>query len=258
MERILLRVSPATAFLLALSVMVHAQQVASKDLVRETVTNKEATAAENPQEAEQTSGCSKMGVGFADGVTLAEDHRPRKLKVELVEISTKKLTIGSEIIATAKLQNMGAKQVQVPWSTDFQTTMTGQDPDNRSWEFAEFRMSIRDKKNPQYYDQLVTTSQPLYGSWFDPESQLTIAPGKWITVRISFKVAVARPQFEELNVGKNTLAMEWFQTHRSRVVKNCGVTLGYFPYDDQVESLNRREIAKVKIESPDETKKPSQ
>ena len=237
--------------------MVHAQQVASKDLLRSPAAATATIPAQTPEELDHPNGCSKMGVGFADGVTLDEDRKPRKLRVGLVEISTSKLPIGSEVIATAKLQNIDIKSVQIPWSTDFRTTMDGQDPDSRSWEFAEFRMSIRDKQNPQYYDRLVTTSQPLYASKFVPGSYLTIEPGQWITVRISFRIVVQRPEFEELTVGTNTLAMEWFQTIRTRRVKDCGVTLGYFPYDDPFRSVNRSEVAQVQIEGPGETTKPA-
>jgi hypothetical protein len=136
--------------------------------------------------------------------------------------------------------------------------MDGQDPDNRSWEFGEFRMSIRDKQNTHYYDRLVTTSQPLYASQFVPGSNLTLKPGEWITARISFRIEVQNPTFEEVNVGTAALAMEWFQTVRTRVVKDCGVTLGYFPYDDPFESRNRTVIAKVQIERPTVTTKAAQ
>ena len=252
----MLRVFQAIFLVLGSTLIVHAQQIASRDLLRSTVTA-DTTSAQTPDESENANGCSKMGVGFADGVTLGEDKKPRKLGVGLVEISTTKLTLGSEITATVKLQNLGDKSVQIPWSTDFRTTVDGQDPDDRSWEFAEFRMSIRDRQNPDYYDRLVTTSQPLYASKFVPASYLTLKPGEWITARISFMVAVRNPTFEKLNIGTNTLAMEWFQTGRTRRVKDCAVMLGYYPYDDPFSSLNRSEIAQVQIESPGATTKPA-
>jgi len=253
----ILRVFQTLFLLLGLPMMVHAQQVASKDLLSSPAAAAATTAAQSPEEPEHANGCSKMGLGFADGVTLEEDKKPRKLGVGLVEISTRRLTLGSEITATAKLQNLGVKPVQIPWSTDFRTTMDGQNPDDRSWEFAEFRMSIRDKHNPDYYDRLVTTSLPLYASKSVPSSYLTLKPGEWVTARISFKIAVQRPEFEELRVGTNTLAMEWFQTVRTRRVKDCGVTLGYFPYDDPFRSVNRSEVAQVQIEDPGATTKPA-
>jgi hypothetical protein len=253
----ILRFLQTTFLVLGFATMACAQQVASTDLLRSPAAATPATPAQTPEESDHPNGCSKMGVGFADGVTLDEDRKPRKLMVGLVEISTSKLTIGSEVIATAKLQNIGGKSLQIPWSTDFRTTMDGQDPDNRSWEVAEFRMSIRDKKNPHYYDRLVITSQPLYASKFVPGSYLTIEPGRWITARISFRIAVQRPAFEKLSVGTNTLAMEWFQTVRTRKVKDCGVTLGYFPYDDPFGSVNRSEVAQVQIEGPVATTRPA-
>jgi hypothetical protein len=128
--------------------------------------------------------------------------------------------------------------------------MDGQDPDDRFWEFGEFRMSIRDKRNPNYYDRLVTTSLPLYASKFVGESNLTLKPGEWITAQISFRIQVQNPKFEELNVGKTDLAMEWFQTVRTRSVKDCAVTLGYYPYDSPFDSRNRKVVARVQIERP--------
>jgi hypothetical protein len=235
---------------MAVTIVVHAQQVASKDLLRPPAALAATAPHQVDEKPESSKGCSKMGGGIADGVTLGEDKLPRKISIDLVKISSTKLAIGSEIVATAKLQNVGEKSVQIPWSTDFRTTMDGQDPDNRFWEFGEFRMSIRDTRNPNYYDRLVTTSQPLYASKFVADSNLTLKPGEWITAQISFKVEVQNPKFEELNVGTADLAMEWFQTVRTRSVKDCGVTLGYFPYDDPFDSLNRKVVARVQIERP--------
>ena len=253
------RISQAIFLLTTLTISARAQEIASKDLLRTATASSAMSPIQIEEKPENPNGCRKMGAGgYVDGVTLDEDKKPRKLRVELVEISTRKLTIGSEIIATAKLQNVGGKSVRIPWSTDFRTTMNGQDPDSRSWEVAEFRMSIRDQQNPKYYDKLVTTSSPLYASRFVPDSYLRIEPGQWVTARISFMVVVQNPEFEKLNVGTNTLAMEWFQTARSRVVKDCSVTLGYFPYDDPFESVNRSEVAEVQVEGPRAATKPAQ
>jgi len=250
------RVSQITLLVLAPTIMAHAQ-VASKDLLRLPAAFTARTPAETEQKMDQANGCPNKS-GFRDGVTLDPDKKPRKLKVELVKISSKKLPMDSEIIATAKLQNIGRKSIRIPWNTDFQTTKDGQIPEDRSWEFAEFRVSIRDRENSEYFDQLVTTSQPLYGSEFVAGSYLTLRPGEWITARISFRVALRRPQFEKLSTGTADLAMEWFQTARTHVEKDCGVTFGYFPYDNPFKSLNRRVVAKVQIEAADAATKATQ
>ena len=156
--------------------------------------------------------------------------------------------MGTEVSATAKLQNVGRKPIQIPWSTDVRTTMNGQNPDESYWEFGEFRMSVRDKHNKHYFDRLVTTSRPLYASKFVPGSSLTVKPGEWITARISFRIEVQNNKFEAVNVGRAALAMEWFQTSRSRLVRNCGVTLRYFPYDEPFKSANRRVVATIQVE----------
>jgi len=252
------RIFQTTFITFALPIAARAQQVASKDLLRPPVPITATVPAQAEEKPKYPNGCSKMGVGFADGVTLDKEKVPRKIRVKLVKISSGKLAIGSEIVATAKLQDIGSKSIQIPWSTDFRTTMDGQDPDNRSWEFGEFEMSLRDKQNSHYYDRLVTTSQPLYSSKFLPGSELTLKPGEWVTARISFRIEVQNPSFEEVNVGTAALAMEWFQTVRTRVVKDCGVTLGYFPYDSFYNHESRVVVRKVEIKPPAKTQKSSQ
>ena len=240
-----------------LAISVHSQQIASKNLLRSAVTVTAPVQSEG--KPKDLNGCSEFGEGgFRDGVTLPEDKVPRQIRVDLVEINRTKLAVGSEVVVTAKLQNLGRKSIEIPWSTDFRTTMDGQDPDDRSWEFAEFRMSLRDRKNPHYFVRLVTTSQPLYASRFVTGSYLTLKQGEWITARVSFRIRVQNPKFEELNISTTDLAMEWFQTGRTRVVKDCAVTLGYFPYDDAFESLNRRVVARVQIERRSVTAGPAQ
>jgi hypothetical protein len=239
---------------LLMATSAEAQQVASQDLLRlPTVV---AAPSQKEEKPEYPNGCEKMGVGFVDGVTMAKDRIPRQIKVDLVSISDTNLIVGSEIIATMKLQNAGSNPIRIPWSTDSQTTLDGQDPDNRTWEFGQFQVALRHKKNQ--YDVLMNNSQPLYGSMFVPGSMLTIKPREWITARISVRVAVEHPAYEKITEGPADLAVEWFQTVRSRVVKNCAVTLGYFPYDSFYDHENRVVVRKVKIRPPAETQKSSQ
>jgi len=230
---------------LSLAGAASAQEVGSKNLTSPAEVQQATQANANLEP--QFNECKELtGPGFVDGFTRDRDNKPRKLRVELVKISTLKLVLGSEITAIAKLQNVDRKSIQIPWSTDFRTISDGQSAYDLAWEVAEFRMSIRDRQNPHYYDKLVMTSPPLYASKFVPGSYLTMKPGEWITAQISFKVAVRR-SFEKLDLGTNKLALEWFHTARTRVVKDCGVTLGYFPYDQPIEAAHRREVATVQI-----------
>lgn len=237
-----------------LAVPVHAQQIDSKDLLRQSAVPN--APPQVPEKAENPKGCEKQAVGFADGVTLTKDNVPRKMKVELVKINETKLIEGSEIMATAKLQNVGAQSIEIPWSTDFRTTQDGQDPDNRSWEVGLFQISLRNKANQ--YNELMGMSQPLYSSKFVKGSTLTINPGEWITAQISFKVAVHDPPYEKLEEGSADLALEWFQSVRSLVVKDCGVMLGYFPYDGFYERKNRVVVRRVEIRLAANAQKSSQ
>jgi hypothetical protein len=48
-------------------------------------------------------------------------------------------------------------------------------------------MSLRNQQNTTYYDQLVTTSQPLTVRLLPETNLQAYKPGEWITARISFR-----------------------------------------------------------------------
>ncbi len=248
-----LRLFQTTAFFLLIPISAEAQEIASKDLVRTSPIVEEPSRAAN--KSEYPNGCEKMGVGFADGMAFAESKKPRQISVELVTLSNTNLILGSEIVATVKLRNAGSDSIQIPWSTDFRTTQDGQDTNNRTWEFGQFRIAVRNKKDE--YDELINTSQPLYGSKFVPDSFLTIKPGEWIKAKISFRVAAQHPAYETINEGPADLALEWFQTVRTYVVKGCGVTLGYYPYDGFYAHHSRTIVRKVEIKRSEKTTAPN-
>lgn len=248
-----IRILQIVSLTLLIATAAEAQQVASKDLLRPSTVV--APPTQKDEKPEHPNGCEKMG-RIVDGVTMAKDKLPRQIKLELVSISDTNLIMDSEMVATVKLQNAGSNPIQIPWSTDFRTTLDGQDPDNRTWEFGQFQIAIRNSKNQ--YEELMDTSQPLYGSNFVPGSMLEIKPGEWVTAQFSFRVAVEDPRYQKITEGPADLAVEWFQTVRRRVVKDCGVTLGYFPYDSFYNHENRVVVRKVKIELPANRPKASQ
>lgn len=240
-----------TKFLLTASMMfsfaiaAEAQQIATRDL-RRTITVTDLPTEKKNEEPKLPNGCEHMGMGFADGFTMNKDGKPRQIKLKLVDISATKLAMNSEVTATISLQNAGPSPIQIPWSTDFQTTMAGQDPENRTWEFGQFQLALG-QGDKHYYDELISTSLPLYGSEFVPNSMLTIKPGEWITAQITFLVSVVRPQFESIKIGPADLTVEWFQTRRTHVLKDCGITFGYFPYDSFYRHVNRVTVRRVQI-----------
>jgi hypothetical protein len=65
----ILRIFQTVFLVFALTIVVHAQQIASKDLLRPPIA---VTApAQADEKAEYPNGCSKMGVGYADGITFS-------------------------------------------------------------------------------------------------------------------------------------------------------------------------------------------
>jgi len=230
---------------LLLPALAGAQQIATKDLRQPSRSSSQSTQGlEKPQ---NPTGCEKVGVGFADGVS--EPETPRQIKLALVKISSPKLILGAEITATVKLQNAGSSPIRIPWNTDFDPTLKDQNPESRSWEFGEFRFAIRNEAN-RYVD-LLNTSLPLYGSEFVPGSLLTITPGQWITAQVSFRIALAPDALGMIDEGPAELTVEWFQTGRTRVVEGCGVTQGFYPHDGFYKDANRVVVRRVRILRPD-------
>jgi hypothetical protein len=70
------RIFQTTILTFTFTISVHAQHIASKDLLRPPVA---VTAPDQAEEKpEYPNGCSKMGVGFADGLTLAEEQNTQE------------------------------------------------------------------------------------------------------------------------------------------------------------------------------------
>lgn len=237
--------------ILLLPISVEAQQVASKDLLRSSAVV--AAPIQKNKKPEYPNGCKEMSGGVVDGVTVTKDRTPRQIKLEMLSISDTDLILGTEIVATVKLQNADRNSIQIPWSTDFQTTLHGQNPNNRTWEFGQFQIALRNRNNG--YDNLMNTSQPLYGSTFVPGSMLTLKPGEWITAQMGFRVTVEDPRYEKITEGPADLTVEWFQTVRTHVVKDCGVWLGYFPYDSFYQHVNRVVVRQAEIKPPAKTQR---
>lgn len=231
----------------------HAQQIASTDLAHQAVTVVDPHQERN--EDEFPTSCGKPGVGFADGVVLTDDRKPRKIEVELVTTSNTRLLIGTNVEATIRLKNVGAEPIQIPWSTDFHTTENGQDPKTRSWDVGWFQPKLKSTE-PNNNAELKSMSQNLFASKLVSGSSLTIRSGEWITAQISFKVEAQNPTFEQVKQGTAELSVEWSQTARTRRVAGCGVTLGYFTYIYQQN--NPSITVAVENEQSDTTKKTAQ
>ena len=239
------------AFLaLVLATSSHAQQIASTDLAHSVVTIVGPHQEQNKDEF--ATNCGKSGVGFADGVVTDDDHKPRRIEVELVPVSDTRLVIGTNVEATIRLKNVGTEAIQIPWSTDFRTTQDGQDPKMRSWDVGWFQLELKSTETNNNAE-LKSTSQNLFASKLLSGSSLTIRSGEWITAQISSKVEAQNPTFEHVKEGSAELSVEWSQTARARRVEDCGVTLGYFTYTYQQD--NPSVIVKVENEQSDTTKK---
>ena len=169
---------------------------------------------------------------IADGFTATNDKQPRPIRVAFTDLSSLKLRPGDKIEATVQLLNSGTKEIQIPWSTEWETTMAGQDPLSRSWTVGAFEVLIKGKQKSA---ELKGQAQDLYGSKFVSGSSLTLKPGEWISARINFMVEVANPAYMEIDEGQSRLWVEWFQTTRRRSQKDCEVSQAYLPFKSYVQ-----------------------
>jgi hypothetical protein len=243
------KICETALLMLVLTVSSHAQQIASVDLAHPPAAL--ADSDQNQQKDDFSGGCGRSVVGFADGVVVNDDHAPRKIEVEFISVSDTTLVVGSNVEGTIKLKNVGTKPIQIPWNTDFLTTQNGQDPTVRAWEVGIFRIELKSAKNSDA--ELKGTSQLLFGSKLVSGSMWTVKSGEWITAQISFKVEPQAGTHQQVTQGQFELLVEWSQTARTRRVKDCGVTLGYYSYGAYYQQSNPRIAVKVENESHDTT-----
>jgi hypothetical protein len=200
-----------------LAISAAGQQIASVVLTQPAPATDKAS---DTTQTKENATCGKVGVGFADGYTLYPDKQLRRIHLAITDLDSKNLVVEGQVEATVKMRNIGKEPMQIPWSTDWQTTVAGQDPDNRSWEFGTFRVFLGEGKRNEV--ELVGLSQGLYASTFVAGSSLTLKSGEWVTARIRLEVKSAHPSYEQ--IGKETkpvLHVEWFQTGRSRRIKTA-------------------------------------
>jgi hypothetical protein len=237
---------------LLLAISAGAQQVAFVDLTQPPPPTDKGTP--KPEKDKDSDRCKNGGVGFADGFTLFDDKEPRQIHLTVVDLNSRNLVAGGQVEATIAMRNAGKKSIRIPWSTDWWTTKAGQDPDNRSWQVAEFRVFLDGSENNKV--ELLTLSKALYSSDFVSGSTFSLKPGEWITVRINFEVRPAHPAYEQIKKEDDAaLRVEWFHTTRSYRVKDCGVTLGHYPYRDAYEQENSGTQVRVAERPPEESNK---
>jgi hypothetical protein len=247
------RVCETAFLLLILPVSSHAQQIASVDLAHPRVVH--AGSDQDQENVKLPENCGRPGVSFADGEVVNDDLQPRKIEVEFITVSNTRLVAGENVEGTVRLQNVGDKPIQIPWSTDFRTTQNGEDPNLRSWEVAGFRIALLGAKNNNV--GLKSTSQVLFASKLVFDSTLTVKSGEWITAQISFKVEPQEGTHQQVTPGQFELFVEWSQTAYTREIKNCGLTLGNYSYSGVYRQSNPRIAVTVENEPHDTTKKGS-
>jgi hypothetical protein len=181
------------------------------------------------------AGCKEILPGaIADGVVVNSDgHRP-EISLEIVNLSSDKPTVGSELQARVRLTNSGERPIEIPWSTKPSAAIDGQDPRALQWEEGSFELFVRGQGD---HDVLLKSlSYPLYGSKFSPGTLLTIKRGEWVVAVTKFRFeAEYKVSAEGWKEGEKQLTAQWTQASRSGA--KCSGASGYFRHDYDEKSL---------------------
>jgi hypothetical protein len=206
-----------------------AQQIASVDVSR---TGKPSEYLQKLTAV--PDGCKELSGGtVADGFVLPPTEGPRNIEVSVTKLSSDNPVLGSEVEGDVQLRNSGEYPIQIPWSLDPNTIDKGQDFGHLEWNEGSINVTLMDG------EPLEGLSLPLFGSSFSEGSELTIQPGEWVTLIIKFRVA---PRFpipgRSLPKGEEALLVEWEQADRTRVVRNCALTTGWYSYRSYYRQRN--------------------
>ncbi len=207
-----------------------AQQIASVDLSRAGVQSSEYSQ----KLAAVPEGCQQLlGGSVADGVVAPPTEGPREIDVSIVKLSNENPVLGSEVEGEVQLKNTGEHPIQIPWSLDPNTIDKGQDSGRLEWNEGSINMSLAPGES------LESLSWPLFGSRSSEGSELSIQPGEWVTLIVKFKVALRFPiPGRSLPKGKGELVAQWEQADRTKAVKNCAVTTGWFTFNGYYRQRN--------------------
>jgi hypothetical protein len=217
-----------------LTTSAQGQQIASVDLTRVNV------PTTSPGKQAQPNGCEGlMPPAFGDGFVEPPDHETREIVVEMIVVSNHVPSIGGLVQGKARVWNRGTHPIQIPWSVDPTVRGTVQNPQGLKtavdWEEGTFNVYL------QGSGLLKNLSQPLFSSKSAPGSQITIGPGEWVTVKITFKLELEYPIPERsIKEGDGRLTVEWEQTATSGTIyrNGCLVGSGFDKYSHYYEQQN--------------------
>jgi hypothetical protein len=194
-------------FILSLSLSMQSQQVGTVNLTKpQEPAKKEIATPPLPD------GCLQIGGGFFDGRINPEGGQKREIGLEITKVDPVSLVIGAEFQVEIKLKNTGNVAFQIPWSTDRNTAKAGSDPDSIDYESGQFEVSVNDGTGNERL--LKPLSGRFLGSKYSTGSQITIAPGQWVTAVIKLKLEPEYSFGADLKAGPAKLAATWSQEHR--------------------------------------------
>ena len=230
------KVTRCAALLCMTLTSAQAQQIASLDLSRTPKSN-----AHIDKLSAVPKGCELLlGSSVADGVALLPTPGRPDIEVRIVKVSDENPVLGAEVQADVQVRNVGQYAIQVPWSLDPDTMTNGQDASNLEWEEAGINLYWAP------HDLLRNLSAFLFGSRFSEGTELTIHPGEWVTLTVKFRAALAfnppplpNPEISPPRRLVSTgLFAQWDHARRTRVIRDCVETIGWFSYEGSYRQQN--------------------
>jgi hypothetical protein len=197
----------------------------------------------------QPNSCEKLEpLAIGDGFVEPPDQEPRAIVVEMVEVSDKTPHKGGVVQGDVRVRNSGVHPIQIPWSDDPSVRGKVHNPQDLKsgkapvdWGEGYLHVYL------QGSGELKILSQGLYSSKSASGSTITIGPGEWVTVKITFNLEPEYPIADELKTGDGRLTVGWEQTDISGTIygNGCLVGSGYFHYDHYYKQQNPSITIKV-------------
>ncbi|MBO0911697.1 MAG: hypothetical protein J2P13_07890 [Acidobacteria bacterium] len=175
--------------------------------------------------------CTNPHSSMTDGQVPDGAPKTKDLEVTIVETSPAKLEIGGDFDATVRLKNVGTQPVLVPSATDGERVLhPSADGTEEKYEVGDISFRLMTGKHsgvPVY----LNSSGALFADPDDKSSYLSLAPGKWLDIKLHARVecGLERCVGDLMPDNQAALTAWWYQRVLTHRVSGCEETHGSHP-----------------------------
>jgi hypothetical protein len=170
--------------------------------------------------------CEKPNSSIADLPSSEKDSKA--LELTIIELSPAKLEIGSDFNASVRLKNVGTEAVLVPSIVDGERALrTSSDRTEEKYEVGDISLRLMTGK-AQGIPVYLNSSGALFADPDDKTTYLSLAPGKWLDIKLHARVECGLDNcVSDIQPDNNAvLTAWWYQRILSHRVNGCEETHG--------------------------------